>query len=51
MAGLFTGGPNDITFTTSQVEFVVYGPEGVWPYKRPGQLWETLDGGITWSPA
>ena len=43
-------GWNDIVFTTNQVGFVVYGPAGVWPYNRVGQLWGTQDGGATWAP-
>ena len=43
-------GWNDIVFTTHKVGFVIYGPAGVWPYNRIGQLWETQDGGATWAP-
>lgn len=46
----FGQGWNDVTFVSNQVGFAVYGPEGVWPYNRPGELWETTDGGVTWAP-
>jgi hypothetical protein len=36
--------------TTNKVGFVVYGPAGVWPYNRVGELWKTQDGGVTWAP-
>jgi hypothetical protein len=43
-------GWNDITFTTNKVGFVVYGPAAVYPGTRVGEYWETIDGGLTWSP-
>jgi hypothetical protein len=43
-------GWNDITFVSNLVGFAVYGPDGVWPYNRTGELWETTDGGVTWAP-
>ena len=46
----FGEGWNDIVFTTNKVGFVVYGPAGVWPYNRVGELWQTQDGGLTWAP-
>jgi photosystem II stability/assembly factor-like uncharacterized protein len=46
----FGEGWNDITFVSNLVGFAVYGPEGVWPYNRTGELWETTDGGVTWAP-
>ena len=46
----FGEGWNDITFVSNLVGFAVYGPDGVWPYNRTGELWETTDGGVTWAP-
>ena len=43
-------GWNDLVFTTNQTGFVVYGPAAVFPGNRPGELWETEDGGLTWAP-
>jgi photosystem II stability/assembly factor-like uncharacterized protein len=43
-------GWNRIVMTTNKVGFVVYGPAGVWPYNRVGELWKTQDGGVTWAP-
>jgi photosystem II stability/assembly factor-like uncharacterized protein len=43
-------GWNAIVFTTNKVGFVIYGPAGVYPGNRIGQLWETQDGGVTWAP-
>jgi photosystem II stability/assembly factor-like uncharacterized protein len=46
----FGEGWNDIVFTTNLTGFVVYGPAGVYPGTRVGELWETQDGGVTWAP-
>jgi photosystem II stability/assembly factor-like uncharacterized protein len=46
----FGVGWNDVVFTTNEIGFVVYGPAGVWPYNRVGELWKTSDGGLTWIP-
>jgi photosystem II stability/assembly factor-like uncharacterized protein len=46
----FGQGWNDVGFTTNEVGFVVYGPAAVYPGGRPGELWKTLDGGLTWAP-
>jgi photosystem II stability/assembly factor-like uncharacterized protein len=43
-------GWNDVVFTTNTVGFVVHGPAAVYPGNRPGELWSTTDGGLTWAP-
>lgn len=42
-------GWNDLVFTTNRIGFVIHGP---WAFccGGPGDLWETTDGGITWTP-
>jgi hypothetical protein len=44
-------GWNDVAFTTNQVGFVVHGPASCCGGQGPGELWETQDGGVTWSPS
>ena len=44
----FGQGWNDVAFTTNEVGFVVHGPAAVYPGNRPGELWKTQDGGLTW---
>ena len=44
-------GWNDLVFTSNRLGWVVYGPAAVYPGNRPGELWRTKDGGVTWSPA
>jgi hypothetical protein len=41
-------GWNDPQFTTSQVGFVVHGPSACCGGHGVGELWQTLDGGLTW---
>jgi hypothetical protein len=42
-------GWNDIVFTTNKVGFVVHGPAAMNQFE-PGELWGTIDGGLTWAP-
>jgi photosystem II stability/assembly factor-like uncharacterized protein len=43
-------GWNDVVMTTKLRGFVVHGPAALFPGNRPGQLGETRDGGVTWTP-
>ncbi len=42
-------GWNDITFVSNSTGFVIHGPASCCGGFGPGELWETLDGGLTWS--
>ncbi|HEX9411056.1 MAG TPA: hypothetical protein VF986_05110 [Actinomycetota bacterium] len=44
-------GWNDIVFTSNEVGFVIHGPAACCGGHGPGELWETEDGGVTWTPA
>jgi hypothetical protein len=44
-------GWNDVSFTTNLIGFVVHGPATCCGGFGPGELWETVDGGLTWGPA
>jgi hypothetical protein len=41
-------GWNDIAFTTNQVAFVVHGPAECCGNHGVGEIWRSLDGGLTW---
>jgi hypothetical protein len=43
-------GWNDLVFTTNRLGFVIHGPWVFCCGGGPGELWETHDGGVTWSP-
>ena len=43
-------GWNDLLFTTNQVGFVIHGPATCCGGHGLGELWETEDGGLTWTP-
>jgi photosystem II stability/assembly factor-like uncharacterized protein len=43
-------GWNDLVFTTNRVGFVIHGPWAFCCGGGPGELWQTTDGGITWTP-
>ena len=43
-------GWNDVVFTTNQTGFVVHGPVSCCGGHGPGELWGTVDGGISWGP-
>ena len=43
-------GWNDVAFVTNDIGFVVHGPAFCCGGHGPGELWETQDGGLTWSP-
>jgi hypothetical protein len=43
-------GWNDIVSTTNQVGFVIHGQVACCGGHGPGELWQTLDGGLTWGP-
>jgi hypothetical protein len=43
-------GWNDILYVTDTVGFVVHGPAACCGDHGPGELWVTLDGGVTWAP-
>jgi hypothetical protein len=44
-------GWNDVTFTTNQQGFVIHGPAACCGGHGPGELWDSTDGGLTWSPS
>jgi hypothetical protein len=44
-------GWNDIAFTTDQVAFVVHGPAECCGNHGVGEIWKSLDGGLTWRQA
>jgi hypothetical protein len=44
-------GWNDIAFTTDQVAFVVHGPAECCGNHGVGEVWKSLDGGLTWRQA
>ncbi len=50
--GLEDGGVgwNDIVMVSNSVGFVVHGPAALFPGTRPGQLAETTNRGVTWTP-
>jgi len=41
-------GWNDPEFTSSKVGYVIHGPSACCGNHGPGELWQTLDGGLTW---
>ena len=49
-ASLADGGQgwNDIAFASNKVGFVIHGPAAMNRFE-PGELWETTDGGLSWS--
>jgi hypothetical protein len=50
--GLNDGGEgwNDVTMVSNSVGFVVHGPAALFPGNRAGQLAETTNRGVTWTP-
>jgi hypothetical protein len=44
-------GWNDVQFTTNQIGLVIHGPYALCCAGGPGDLWKTVDGGLTWQPA
>jgi photosystem II stability/assembly factor-like uncharacterized protein len=43
-------GWNNIVFLTNQLGFVIHGPWAFCCQGGPGELWQTVDGGVTWAP-